>query len=256
MDAMDKAVRTCGLQYAVADWWVMAPVHYWSGTRAYKAKGGLSDAGARTQRSLCVVNFVQSGKSWDDDPEKMRHASSKWWEEGSCWDTCVRLSREAWVHQPSVAEAATASTASGSALFACKPEAPTREGSPVALPAPCQPPPVKKELAAPASHAQESAAKRFRLGADAHSWAGAPGLPPAAELVESMLDFWRLCAKGAACQTLYHDLPVEWQATLHGAGVEGLPPASTAVGKLLEQGCARRRMQACARAFCIIIDAH
>ena len=246
MDAMEKALITVGLQYAVADWFVMAPVHYWMGTRMYKKNGKLPAAEKRTRRSLCVVNYVSSCRPHADTSDEIRQAGSNWWDPESFWAKCVSLSRAAFE------EVGVSPSRDEAPIWVCKVEAPLHGDSPPVLGARCQPEPVKQE---PVSPQDEPTPKAPRLADPTEESTGgaSPGAEaqwpwPSAEMVESMVAFWRLNAKCAACQTMYPDLPVEWQAALHAAKVDHLPPASSAVRKLLAQGVARRCARACTRA--------
>eukprot|EP00969_Alexandrium_andersonii_P114796 5076427-Alexandrium_andersonii.AAC.1 len=64
MDAMEHGLEQLGLHMAVADWFVVAPLHYWLKGRPYSeaSKGGLPPASEFTSHSLCVVNFAQTSK--------------------------------------------------------------------------------------------------------------------------------------------------------------------------------------------------
>ena len=78
MDAWEWAVAICGLEVAVADWPVVAPVHYWSGERALKplSASGFQPAEELFSKSVCVTNFWQSSKSVDASAGAVFAASS------------------------------------------------------------------------------------------------------------------------------------------------------------------------------------
>eukprot|EP00969_Alexandrium_andersonii_P278205 12298640-Alexandrium_andersonii.AAC.1 len=37
MDGLEEAIASYGLEFAVFDWYVASPIHYWSGTRVFQA---------------------------------------------------------------------------------------------------------------------------------------------------------------------------------------------------------------------------
>ena len=64
MDAWEWAVACSGLEVAVADWPLVAPIHYWSKDRVLKpaCKSGYQPAASLFAGSYCVTNYWQSSK--------------------------------------------------------------------------------------------------------------------------------------------------------------------------------------------------
>lgn len=62
MDCLDMAVEEYGLEYAVGDFAMVAPLHSWSKTRPLQEHGGYQPATELLCHSLCITNFWSTSK--------------------------------------------------------------------------------------------------------------------------------------------------------------------------------------------------
>eukprot|EP00969_Alexandrium_andersonii_P367298 15470416-Alexandrium_andersonii.AAC.1 len=97
MDARESALERLGLHLAVADWYIVAPLHYWNKGRPYlkASSGGLPAASEFTRHSLCVVNYAQTSKPVAGGPGAaeavLEKGSMVRWAPDSAWAGVVAL---------------------------------------------------------------------------------------------------------------------------------------------------------------------
>jgi hypothetical protein len=87
MDCLDLAVQNHGLEYAVADWPVVAPLHFWQKSRPIQALGGYQPAAELIQHSLAVTCFWSTSKFLDQGDQTVSQLGShSRIQSGSAWE--------------------------------------------------------------------------------------------------------------------------------------------------------------------------
>ena len=87
MDSWERAVAMHGLEFAVAESFVVAPLSYYSGERPIKANSRRSCGSFEEVfgKSACVVNYWQTSKHGARLPAKARHRG---WRRAACGRSC------------------------------------------------------------------------------------------------------------------------------------------------------------------------
>ena len=90
MDVLESLVVRFGLEFAVAEWCVVAPLHRHLGERPYRAHG-LDQVDERLDQALCVTNFMQSSRHMDGKKATALRLGSARWAPESAWQKVCDL---------------------------------------------------------------------------------------------------------------------------------------------------------------------